>query len=63
MDKNDPLTECSITILNSLQRYKNNITELNNQIVEQKKDKNILEENINLMEEESEKIKMELEAL
>ena len=52
MEKKDPLIESSINILNSLQQYKNNVTELNNEIQDQQKDKKILEESIEMMENE-----------
>lgn len=63
MEKKDPLIESSINILNSLQQYKNNVTELNNEIQDQQKDKKILEESIEMMENELSKKKNVTEEL
>jgi hypothetical protein len=63
MDKRDPLIEQATNILNSLQVYKNNITMLNEEINDQEKDKKILEESIDMMENELMKKKALMEDL
>lgn len=63
MEKNDPLIETSVNILNSLRIYRENTRKLDEKIMQEEEDKAQLENCLSMMKVEAEKVKNDIEEL